>query len=72
MYEIDDKPDQENALESTLETIAADQLKHLRFSLKDEVHGLNETMMAIVKSLRTLEHLEMHVKVRDTIIKLLN
>ena len=58
-----DKEEHERALEATLEAVAADRLQHLRFSLKEEAHGLMETMMAIIKSLRKLEHLEMHVKV---------
>ena len=67
-----DKEEHEHALEMTLEAIAVDRLHHLRFSLREEAHGLMETMMAIIKSLRKLQHLEIHVKVQDGIIKLLN
>lgn len=67
-----DKEEHERALEMTLEAVASDRLQHLRFSLKEEAHGLMETMMAIIKSLRKLHNLDMHVKVQDGIIKLLN
>ena len=40
--------------------------------MRDQASGLNATLMAIIKSLRNLHHLEMHVKVSDNTIKLLN
>lgn len=70
MADIDDK--NEHALDPTLQAIASDQLNRLRFSMRDDVSGLNETLMAIIKSLRNLHHLEMHVKVSSNTIKLLN